>query len=363
MNHHISRRLSALGLALILAVPAGAAGMSAFVPNGPYSGFSDVPAGAWYTADVEQAVKLGLMKGKGNGTFDPQGKLSAAEAITMAVQVHAAYTGQTFTPGGSPWYRNALDYALENGLVLRGEFSDYTAPATRAQMAGLFAYALPTGELERINRVAAVPDVSADTDHAGAIYLLYGAGVLAGTGGGAFQPQATIDRASAAAILNRVALPGSRVTLSLDRAPAGTTAESPDGAFRLTFGVGGWEEISADGAAGLRFQDKSGTLTALSCRKDSRTEKNLEDFAVGRLTALRDELGGLELLEQPGMALFRGLSALTWSYRAEGRLHTVICVENTGFYVTLDLAVQEGEGADEWYEQMLSTAYTLDLAL
>ena len=35
LNHHISRRLSALGLALILAVPAGAAGMSAFVPNVP----------------------------------------------------------------------------------------------------------------------------------------------------------------------------------------------------------------------------------------------------------------------------------------------------------------------------------------
>lgn len=363
MNHHISRRLSALGLALLLAVPAGAAGMSAFVPNGPYPGFSDVPAGAWYAADVGQAVKLGLMKGKGNGIFDPQGKLSAAEAITMAVQVHAVYTGQTFTPGGSPWYRNALDYALENGLVLRGEFSDYTAPATRAQMAGLFAYALPTDELERINRVASIPDVSADTGHAGAIYLLYGAGVLAGTGGGAFQPQATIDRASAAAILNRVALPGSRVTLSMDQAPAGTTAESPDGAFRLTFGVGGWEEVRTEDAAGLRFQDESGTLTALSCRRDGRTEKSLEEFAVGRLTALRDGLGGLELLEQPGTALFRGLSALTWSYRAEGMVHTVICVENTGFYVTLDLAVPEGEGADEWYGQLLSTAYTLDLAL
>ena len=41
----------------------------------------------------------------------------------------------------------------------------------------------------------------------------------------------------------------------------------------------------------------------------------------------------------------------------------MICVENTDFYVTLDLAVQEGEGADEWYEQMISTAYTMDLAL
>ena len=119
MAHIPFRRLAPLGLALTLAVPALAAGMDAFVPDGTYPGFSDVAAGAWYAADVEQAVKLGLMKGKGDDRFDPQGRLSAAEAITMAAQVHSAYTGQSFTPGGSPWYENAVDYAEENGLILR----------------------------------------------------------------------------------------------------------------------------------------------------------------------------------------------------------------------------------------------------
>ena len=46
----------------------------------------------------------------------------------MAVQVHAAYPGQSFTPGGSPWYEHAVDYAMDNGILLRGEFSDYAAP-------------------------------------------------------------------------------------------------------------------------------------------------------------------------------------------------------------------------------------------
>lgn len=363
MKHTLTRALAPLGLALALTLPAAAAGMSSFVPKVEYTPFSDVAANAWYAADVEKAVELGLMKGKGDGRFDPQGTLSLAEAITMAVQVHAIYTGQSFTPGGAVWYQNAVDYALENGLILRNEYSDYAAPATRADMAGIFAYALPVGELERVNRVANVPDVTSSTDYAGAIYLLYNAGVLAGTGAGNFAPDSTIDRASAAAILNRVALPESRVELSLDTPAAGTTVESQDGSFRLTFGVGDWKEVTEDGGSGLAFTDKSGTIQALSFGKADSGAQDLETFAVGRLTALRDELGGVELLEQPGVVLFRGLPAVSWRYQVDNTVYIVFCVENRGSYVELTLSHVAGGSADAFYQQLLATAWTLDLAL
>lgn len=361
MAHTLFRRLAPLGLALTLAVPALAAGMDTFVPDGTYPGFSDVSAGAWYAADVEQAVKLGLMKGKGDGRFDPQGQLSAAEAITMAAQVHSAYTGQNFTPGGSPWYENAVDYAEENGLILRKEFSDYSAPITRADMAGIFAYALPVEELPRINRVASIPDVTSSTAHAGAIYLLYNAGVLAGTGDGTFSPDAPIDRSSAAAILNRLALPESRVTSALDTPAAGTTVENADGAFRLTFGAGNWEEIQQDGAAGLTFTDQNGTLKALSFAKSGQNAATLADFSVSRLTALRDALGSVELLEQPDVILFRGLPAVFYRYQEGTTVYTVFSVENSNSYVELTLAAPAG--SEDAYPALLHTAYTLDLAL
>lgn len=363
MKHTLPRALAPLGLALALTLPAAAAGMSSFVPKVEYTPFSDVDAKAWYAADVEKAVELGLMKGKGNGRFDPQGQLSLAEAITMAVQVHSAYTGESFTAGGSPWYKNAVDYALENGLILRNEYSDYTIPATRADMAGIFAYALPVSELERVNRVANVPDVTSSTDYAGAIYLLYNAGVLAGTGTGNFAPDTTIDRASAAAILNRMALPESRVQLNLDTPATGTTVESPDKAFRLTFGAGDWKEVTEDGGSGLTFTDKSGTIQALSFPKATSGAQDLEAFAVGRLTALRDELGGVELLEQPGVVLFRGLTAVSWRYQVGRTVYTVFCVENSGSYVELTLSHAAGASADTFYQQLLATAWTLDLAL
>lgn len=365
MRHAIRSRLAALGLTAALLVPAFAAGgVDTFTPTPKYPGFSDVPLGQWYTEDVRTAVELGLMKGKGNGLFDPQGALSVAEAITMAVQVHATYTGQTFTPGGSPWYQSAVDYALENGLVLRNEFSDYTAAATRSQMAGIFAYALPTYELTRINRVADVPDLSADTDYANAIYLLYNAGVLAGTEQGTFLPATGIDRASAAAILNRIALPENRVTLNLTTPSAGTVVESSDGAFRLTFGDGTWDNTALPGTSGLSFQDDSGTLTALSYAKAGETASTLEDFAVARLTGLRDSMGGLELLVQPDTVLFRGLSAISFRYatleQGVRTYHTVFCMENSGSYLMLTLS---HSGSDALYLQLLQTAYTLDLAL
>ncbi|MBU5436071.1 S-layer homology domain-containing protein [Pseudoflavonifractor sp. MSJ-37] len=358
MRHPLCR-LAPLGLSLLLTVPALAAGMGAFVSKTTYTGFSDVSSAAWYAADVAKAVELGLMKGKGDGRFDPSGRLSAAEAVTMAAQVHAAYTGQTFTPGGSPWYRNAVKYATENGFLLRGEFSDYTAPVTRAEMAGLFAYALPVEELARKGRIPAVPDVSYATEQASPIWLLYGAGVLAGTGDGSFAPDTPIDRASAAAILDRLALPERRVEPSLTTPSAGTTVESPDKSFRLTFGTGDWREQTADGGTGLVFTDKSGRLEALSFPKSAAAD--LPAFSAVRLRALRDALGGVELLEQPGACLFRGLPAVSYRWQADGMVYTRFTVENSGTYVELTLSVPAGQ--DALYRQLLQTAGTFNLAL
>ena len=363
MRHPLIRTLGPLALTLALALPAAAAGMSAFVPKAEYPGFSDVSETAWYAADVEKAVELGLMKGKGNGIFDPEGTLTVAEAVTMAVQVHAAYTGGNFAAGGDPWYENAVDYALENGLLLRGEYGDYTAPATRADMAGLFAYALPPEALPRINRVAGIPDVDAATPCASAIYLLYNAGVLAGTDSGMFRPEDTINRASAAAILNRLALPESRVDLEMDAPAAGNTVESPDGAFRLTVGAGEQLGAAAEGVCEFTYSDENGALGLLSQAKGEESAATLEDFAVSRLAARRDALGGLELLEQPDVVLFRGLPAVSYRYQAEETVYTVFCVENSGFYVELTLSHAAGTGADAAYARLLETAYTLDLAL
>ena len=108
------------------------------------------------------------------------------------------------------------DDAIENGIVQAGDFTSYTAKATRSQMAYLFSRALPASVLPSINNVQTLPDVTGSTKYSQEIFSLYNAGVLTGSDVfGTFKPNDNIIRAEAAAILTRVALPEQRKTVVL----------------------------------------------------------------------------------------------------------------------------------------------------
>ena len=237
-------RLAALVLALMLSLSLAptalaASGMSNFKKTRTYPGFSDVKEDAWYAADLKEAYELGLINGAGDGKFNPDGQLTLAEAITMAASVHATYYGNSFTPGGSPWYQNAVDYAIEVGFLLEDEYSDYRANATRADMAGLFAYTLPAADLARINRIAWIPDVAWNNDYIDPIYRLYSAGVLTGGEDGSFRPDDFIQRKEAVCILARMAVPSKRVSFSLDTPAPGTVTQAADSSYQLSV-PNGW---------------------------------------------------------------------------------------------------------------------------
>lgn len=193
-------------------------GMVNFIDRAAYAPgqFYDVAGSAWYSPAVAGAVELGLMNGKGGGVFDPGGSVTLAEAVKMAAMVHSIYSGLggAFTQG-TPWYQVYVDYATENGILPAGGFPDYNAKATRAEMAGVFARAMPETELAAINSVDALPDVDAATPYSEEIFRLYRAGVLTGSDSqGSFTPADPISRAEAAAIILRVAKPDSRQTLA-----------------------------------------------------------------------------------------------------------------------------------------------------
>ena len=213
------KRFTALLLAFCmmfgLYVPAQAAGsgMDNFQKTETYNGqFADIDAGYWAASSVKLCYEYGLMKGASATAFNPKGDLTVAEAIVMADRIHEIYhTGKSTLANGDPWYQPYVDYAMENGLIAQGDFSSYTAKATRAQMAYLFCNALPQGTLAEINSISSIPDVSASHPYAKEIQTLYKAGVLTGSDMyGTFNPDSNIIRAEAAAILSRVALPDQR---------------------------------------------------------------------------------------------------------------------------------------------------------
>lgn len=205
-------------LVLCLSITVSTALAAGLTPIRDYagSGFTDVP-NDWSYPYISACYELGLMSGHGNGRFAPNGSVSVAEGITVAARVHHLWRGgDGVLPGGSPWYAGAVDYALKNGLITQGQFSNYNAAATRGQLADLLAKALPEKDYAAINTISSLPDVTDSTPYAGSILKLYRAGVLTGSDVyGTFFPNSSITRAELAAILCRLAQPDTRVSLRL----------------------------------------------------------------------------------------------------------------------------------------------------
>ena len=229
----LKKRVLSLLLAAVLAIgmlPSAFAGYENFNAQATYTAgqFTDVPETAWYAQNVRTAYEYGLINGQSATTFAPDSSLTVAEAVKLAASLHSIYhTGSADFASSSPWYQTYVDYALQNG-ILSAARSDYTSPATRAVFASVLAAALPSEALTAINTVAdgAIPDVSESASYADAVYLLYRAGVLTGSdSSGSFQPDSTIRRSEAAAIVTRMADPSLRQSITLTETQTALTAD------------------------------------------------------------------------------------------------------------------------------------------
>ena len=183
--------------------------------------FSDVGPRDWYDLWVDLAFNLGLMEGVGSGRFAPNDTLTVAEALRLAACMESRQTGDNFHTQpitGSVWYRSSVNYCVASGIIRSDEFSSYTRPVTRAEMARIFAATSLGRSIPVINDLgrvkAAVPDVRSGDYAADAIWSLYAKGILAGTDGRyTFRPNTTITRAEAAAIVSRMARTEQRLNL------------------------------------------------------------------------------------------------------------------------------------------------------
>ena len=231
----MKKRIVSLLLAGVMAASAlpgiaSAAGLSNFQKSNTYTPgqFADVPAGSWFAAGVQSAYELGLMTGTSGTAFDPSGNLTLAETVVLAARLHSIYTGDgaSFT-GGATWYQPYVDYAIQNGIIASGAYSDYSATATRAQFASILAAALPSEALPAINTVTILPDVDANATYAAAALKLYNAGILTGSdAAGTFNPESSIQRSEVATIVTRMADQSQRKTFTLSAAQTQAPAVS-----------------------------------------------------------------------------------------------------------------------------------------
>ncbi len=194
-------------------------GLDNFQSHGSYNDpFTDVNYGDWFYENVRSAYLYGLMAGTGNGRFNVLGKVTVAEAVTVAARLHSIfYTGsENFVQSGDVWYQVYVDYAQNNGIMTH-TYDDVTRPATRWEFAELLAHAFPADALPAINDISwgAIPDVDTSAPWAEEVYQLYRAGILTGVdSSGSFQPDASISRAEIAALVTRMAVPDLRKQVS-----------------------------------------------------------------------------------------------------------------------------------------------------
>ena len=169
--------------------------------------FSDVTEDKWYYDTVNTVCDADLMRGNSETTFNPEGSMTLAEAITMGARLYNSIRGGTdvtFTASATGnWYDVYVDFAIKNGIIRSDDFSDYSRIASRAEMAYIFYHSVTPAYLSAINSWT-VPDVSTTDKYGTEIYSLYNAGILTGSDAyGTFNASSGITRAEAAAILGR----------------------------------------------------------------------------------------------------------------------------------------------------------------
>ncbi len=191
------KRMMTLIIAIILAINLIPVSVSAD------ESFKDVSTDDWFYDNVNTAVEYDLMVGVSETEFAPKQNVTLAMAVTLAARVYSNYICdyEIFRNRDAVWYEPYVDYAYKKGII-NGEM-DWEKPATRLEIAQIFAKSLPNEAWYELNIVedGSIPDVPLNES----VYKLYRAGIFAGSDEqGSFYPDSYITRAEIAAVVSRL---------------------------------------------------------------------------------------------------------------------------------------------------------------
>lgn len=177
--------------------------------------FTDVPSGSWYAAGVRSAYEYGAMTGISKSTFDPNGTVTMAQAITVASRIHCQYYGNTIPSANGEWYSKYYQYAANNNILPLevNDSTDITKPANRAFIAYVFSKAIDGADLPAINTAASIPDYnSIPEDYKEPVQFMYQGGIITGQEGNYFNPNGLATRAQMSVIIMRLLEPAERAS-------------------------------------------------------------------------------------------------------------------------------------------------------
>jgi len=180
--------------------------------------FKDVKNKSWFKDAVDFVVSSGLMNGMTDKTFEPNTAMSRAMLVTVLWRLAgspAPSAKAPFTDLKQAWYKDAVAWAYENGVV-NGTSDTKFSPngnITREQMAAiLYRYAQYRGDhMDRFAELGRYPDGAKVSKYArDAFAWANAAGLITGTtdefGLTVLAPRASATRAQVATILARFSL-------------------------------------------------------------------------------------------------------------------------------------------------------------
>ena len=215
------------------------------------TGFSDVPAGAWYAGAVDYVRDSGLMSGTGATTFSPDGTMTRAMLATTLYREAGspAATGtDTFsdTQAGA-WYADAVLWASQEGVVSGygdGRFG-VNDPVSREQIATILWRHAGSPSAEAGQDFA--DEASISSYASAAVDWARANGVVNGMDGNRFAPQMNATRAQVAAIL--------RNYLTMDQEDTQTPDPGAGRTLVVYFSGSGNTEAVAETIAGILDAD------------------------------------------------------------------------------------------------------------
>ncbi|MTV24524.1 hypothetical protein FTX61_03705 [Nitriliruptoraceae bacterium ZYF776] len=174
--------------------------------------FRDVPSSSVHATAIGCLAGLEIVLGRGDRRFEPDGTVTRAQAASMIHRLLRAYgvatpTGRGFrdVSAASPHAPAIASLAAMDVIAGRGGGRfDPDASLTRAQMASILARTVPHLTGRAL---PAGPDAFRDDDgspHEAAIDATAAAGLVAGRGGGRFAPSEDVRRDQLATFLARV---------------------------------------------------------------------------------------------------------------------------------------------------------------
>lgn len=234
--------------AMLAAVMMFALGISAFATYETPT-FTDVPKSYWGYTYIENAVEKGWLSGMGDGTFQPEGRVTVAQLSTMLTKAYFQDKLDAYSGPVDPWYMPYCVTADEVGLYeacpAKGKTNDalYMEQETHRVTMAVMIYntmvALNANmpSAQEINEAkASTPDYNPNREHANAVYSVKAAGIITGMDDtGKFDPFGKMTRAQAAVVLTKLDEYLNKNGTSVD---PGTEPEEPvtptDGVYTTT---------------------------------------------------------------------------------------------------------------------------------